>query len=220
MLLPWALPLPVGWGWPQGTGLVTIGAAWEVAVGACSPLTHRALPVPGWELQHTRVPQPWAVACPLGGCSVCPHCVFQCWQRSQCPGALSRPHVSTGSCCQGLLLPVALLSQAFILVCFSTGGGLGSCGCGEIPAAWGLTLSPAQPASAALLWGWLCHISGDLLGSRPGSLWPPSCHSVLLPCQSPLGFPLLGVPCAWLESTVEEPVLMTPLCQGSRAKTK
>lgn len=50
---PWALPLPVGsvgWGWPQGTGLVTIGTAWEVAVGASSPLTHRALPRPGSEL--------------------------------------------------------------------------------------------------------------------------------------------------------------------------
>lgn len=83
---PWALPLPVGslgWGWPQGTGLVTIGTAWEVAVGACS------------HPQSCPAAQPRVVACPLCGCSVCPHCVFQCWQRSQCPGALSRPHVST-----------------------------------------------------------------------------------------------------------------------------
>lgn len=72
---PWALPLPMGsvvWGWPQGTGLVTIGTAWGVAVGACSPLTHRALPVPGWELQHTRVPQPhrgwWHGPCVAAQC--------------------------------------------------------------------------------------------------------------------------------------------------------
>lgn len=68
---------------------------------------------------------------------------------------------------------MALLSQAFILVCFSAGGGLGSSGCGDIPVVWGLALSPAQAAPAALLWGWLCHIYGDLLCSRPGCLWSP-----------------------------------------------
>lgn len=126
---------------------------------------------------HTYAPAPQGVvACPLCGCSVCPHCVFQRWQCSQCPGALSRPHVSTpgalaanGSCCQWLCL-----SQAFILVCFSTGGGLGCSGCGDSPAVWGLTLSPAQAAPTALLWGWLLHIYGDLLCSRPDCLWSPS----------------------------------------------
>lgn len=143
------------------------------------------------------------------------HCVFQCWQRSQCPGALSRPHVSTpgapaagGSCCQWLCFPS--LHPGLLL------HWLGLLWLRGHPCS--VTLSPAQAAPAALLWAWLCHISGDLLGSRPGSLWSPSCHSVLLP--NPLGFPLPSVPCACLESTVEGPVLVSPLCQGSRAKTK
>uniref|UniRef100_A0A803VLN9 Uncharacterized protein n=1 Tax=Ficedula albicollis TaxID=59894 RepID=A0A803VLN9_FICAL len=55
---------------------------------------------------------------PLGGCSVCPHCVFQCWQCSQCPGALSRPHVSTpGRVSCVMVLPLSPASGKCFLYC-------------------------------------------------------------------------------------------------------
>ncbi|KAM6312057.1 mitochondrial glutathione transporter SLC25A39 isoform 1-T1 [Podargus strigoides] len=64
-----------GWGWSQGTGLVTIRTAREVVVGTSSSFIHGALPLPGSELQHMCVPQPGEVACPPCHCSACPRCV-------------------------------------------------------------------------------------------------------------------------------------------------
>lgn len=66
-ICPPTCPLPVGtvgWGWSQDTVLVTTWTAWAVAAGASSDFTHRALPLPGLELQDARVPQPGEVACP------------------------------------------------------------------------------------------------------------------------------------------------------------
>lgn len=155
-------------------------------------------------IAHTCAPAPQGVvARPPCGVSVCPHCVFQRWQCSQCPGALSRPHVSTPgapaasgfafpSLHPGLLLHWWWLGLLWLW--------------GHPCRVWGLTLPPAQTAPAALLWGWLCYLCGDLLCSRPDCLWSP-CLVTLSCChiKVPLDFHL--------------PVSLVP-GQGSRAKTK
>lgn len=139
---------------------------------------------------HTCAPAPGGGTSPVWLLSVS-HCVFQRCQCSQCPGALSWPHVSMlgAPAASGFAFPSlhpGLLLHWWWLGLLWLWGHPCSVGTGIVPSP-GCLCSPALGLAVPHLWG-------SVVQQAWLSLVPLSCHSVLLVCQSPLGFPLPDVP--------------------------